>query len=467
MSRHHKKKEVNFDIEFADSQQATAHGGQMAVVALAREYGLWDKLKSYPDLDPRTDKHKGYDVSVYVAAFLFGYCCGGKSISDIERLDADQALKDLLGIKRFPDQSSLGEWLRNIGEAGVRSLRLLVRDFTGWALKRAKPEMVRHAGMLEAFFDDTQIEVEGKCFEGAKLNYNGDVALSWQTLWVGPFLADAIMGSPSDHKEPVCSEACGNDVSAYLPVMLEENKTLWGGVPSYLYADSASSAGKYLEAIDGAFDRWSVSYNKWTGPLEENCSKLPEESWSAAQVEKWRDGTQHETQYNWLRYQPAGCNKPQLFAAVRHRRADGELFWRYHFVACKEHETVKSAQAAFERHRLKGDKERPFSELLSDFDLHHPPCKSLAANNAYYLLAALAYNFLMALKAIYLPPEHQPKRVRTLLQHLLIIPVEIKRHARGMKAVFFAPAGWLAWWKGFLADLLPRCRQVGGWAAAG
>ena len=439
----------------------------MAVVGLAGEYGLWEKLKDYPALDPRTDKHKGFDVAVYVAAFVFGFCSGAKSISDVERLDEDPALKELLGAKRFPDQSALGEWLRNIGQAGVRDLRLLVRDFTGWALQRAEPGRVRHAGMLEAFFDDTQIEVEGKCFEAAKINYDGNLALSWQTLWVGPFLADAIMGSPSDHKEPVCSETIGNDVSAYLPMMLRENKALWDGAPSYLYADSASSAGKYLEAIDGAFDRWSVSYNKWTGPLEGNAALLPEETWSAPQLEEWRDGTKHETNYTWLRYQPGGCEKPKLFAVVRHRRAEGEFFWRYQFVACKEHEQLKTPQAAFERHRLKGDKERAFSELLSDFDLHRPPCKSLVANNAYYLLGALAYNILMALKVIYLPPEHQPKRVRTLLQHLLIIPVEIKRHARRMKAVFFAPAGWLAWWKGFLADLLPRWRQIGGLAPTG
>jgi hypothetical protein len=249
-------------------------------------------------------------------------------------------------------------------------------------------------------------------------------------------------------------------------MILKENGALWQGVESYLYADSASSAGKYLEAIDGTFSRWSVSYNKWTGPLETGAAALPEASWSAVELEEWRDGTEHQAQYNWLRYQPSGCQSAKLFAVVRHRKAGEEFFWRYYFVATKEHEHLKTPQAAFERHHLKGDKERAFSELLSDFDLHHPPCHSLVANNAYYLLGALAYNVLQALKVIYLPPEHQPKRIRTLLQHLLLIPVEIKHHARRMKAVFFAPAGWLAWWKGFLHDLLPRCRQVGA-AAAG
>ncbi len=96
----------------------------MAVAGLAGEYGLWEKLKNYPALDPRTDKRKGFDGAVYVAAFAFGFCSGAKSISDVERLDADPALKALLGAKRFPDQSALGEWLRNIGEAGIRELRL-------------------------------------------------------------------------------------------------------------------------------------------------------------------------------------------------------------------------------------------------------------------------------------------------------------------------------------------------------
>ena len=156
----------------------------MAVTGLVREYGLWNKLKAYPALDPRTDKHKGYDAQVYVAAFLFGFTSGAKSLADIERMDDDQALKDLLGIKKFPDQSALGEWLRNIGAEGVKDMRLLVRDFTAWALKRANPANVRHGGTLEAFFDDTQIEVEGKCFEGAKINYDGNLSLSLSLIHI-------------------------------------------------------------------------------------------------------------------------------------------------------------------------------------------------------------------------------------------------------------------------------------------
>jgi len=462
MSRHYTlNPDVRFDLEFRPSARATAHGGQLAVAGLTRQCGLWKRVGAMRALDPRQDRSKGYEPMVYVAAFIFSFCSGGRSLADCERLNDDEALKAMLGIKKFPDQSALGEWLRQIGAEGVAGLRGLLRGFAGWALAEAQRQRLTHAGQLESFFDDTQIEVEGKCFEGARVNYEGNLALGWQTLWVGPFLADGILGSPVDHKEEG-----GKDVSAHLPAMLKANAFLWEGWSSYLYADSGSSAGKYLEAIDESFGAWSVSYNKWTSPLEAAASALPESSWSAVKLEKWRNGTLHQAQYQWVRHQPEGCRKPKLFAVVRHRNSAGALFWEYAFVACKEQDGEMKPEAIFERHHLTGDKERAFSELLSDLDLHHPPCKSLMANNAYYLLGALAYNLLQALKLIYLPPEHQPKRIRTLLHHLLLIPVEIKRHARKMKVLFYAPAGWVQWWTGLLSKLLPRCRLLGPLAQA-
>jgi hypothetical protein len=111
---------------------------------------------------------------------------------------------------------------------------------------------------------------------------------------------------------------------------------------------------------------------------------------------------------------------------------------------------------------LKGDKQRVLSELLTDLDLHHPPCSDLDANRLFYTLAALAYNTLQALKLIHLPASEAPRRVRTLIRHLLLVPVQLKRHARRLKACLFVPAGWVAWWRGFLGQLLPQCRQLSG-----
>ena len=464
MSKHYNKREVIYNVEFSPAEKASAHGGQLAINALLHEFGLRKRVEKEPALDPREHTHKGYEPIIYVSQVIFTLTSGGVSMADAERLNEDEALKVLLGVEKFPDQTALGEWLRNLGPEGWQALRRINRDLVQWILEKADPRRYLHIGALECFFDDTQIEVSSDKFEGAKINYEGKMALSWQALFVGPLLADSVMGATSDTKESPTSEEAGKDVSNQLPHLLEQNHELWKGRKSYCYTDSASSAGKYLDGIAGRFDAWSVSYNKWTSPLEKKAQELPDSAWSQEETVKWRDGSQHRVQYAWLRHQPGGCQSPKLFATLKHK-GQGDLFWQYAFVTCQEQD--RDPKMVFEHHRLKGDWERMLSELLGDLDLHHPPCLDLGANRVFYALGTLAYNFLQALKLIYLPAEHQPKRIRTLLHHLLLIPVEIKRHARQLKACLYIPAGWLVWWRGFLAELLPQCRQLGDLAGMG
>ena len=111
------------------------------------------------------------------------------------------------------------------------------------------------------------------------MNYNGDVALSWQTLWCGPLICDAVLGSPADQKEAKKS----NDVSAWLPEMLERTRSLRGEWKAHLFADSASSAGAYLECLEQEENRvthYTVSYNKWLSALERQAGELAECAWS-------------------------------------------------------------------------------------------------------------------------------------------------------------------------------------------
>ena len=292
-------------------------------------------------------------------------------MKEVEALSEDEALKSFLGIERFPDESSVEEWLRKVGEEGVEAARRIVREFVAWALERAEPPRYQHGGQVECFFDDTQLEVYGRSFEGAQVNYEGKLALGWPTWWVGPFLVDGVLGYAGDE-------------SSQLRPLLETNRALWEREKAYRYVDTASSAGRY----------------------------------------------------------------------VARRRGPQDLCWSYGFVTT--HEQEGTAQAVFERHRLKGEMERRFSEVLSDLDLHHPPCASLSANRVYYALAMLAYNVLQALKLIWLPATEQSRRVRTLIHRLLLIPVRIQRHGRHLTARFYVPVHGLRWWRTFFREMLPR-----------
>ena len=132
-------------------------------------------------------------------------------------------------MKRFASDNQLSTWLGELGEPGVAVLRRVLREFVRRLLAQCPAGAVRSGGELEVFFDDTQIEVTGRRFQGAAFNYEGNLALGLQALFVGPFLADQRVTDDN------------TAVSALLPELLRDNAPLWQDAQAYVFADSASS----------------------------------------------------------------------------------------------------------------------------------------------------------------------------------------------------------------------------------
>ena len=76
-------------------------------------------------------------------------------------------------------------------------------------------------------------------------------------------------------------------------------------------------------------------------------------------------------------------------------------------------------------------------------DLHRPPCSALRANEIYYLIAALAYNLMAAVKLVDLNDDCQGWRVQTLMKKLVFLPGRLTRKARQWVAKVLVPGGWL------------------------
>jgi len=435
------KQKTKLHIEITNSDQATAHGGQVLVDALCRRAGLWQRIHDEPSLEVRKRTGAGFSPVAVVAQLLFAFTSGGASLADAQRMGKDRVLMNLLGLPKGTDQSTLGEWLRAQTPESVRGLHRINADFVAWSSQQAKPARWLHAGQVETFFDDTELEVAGHQFEGARINYDGQRALSWQTLWLGPWMLDGILDGASD-------------VSEHLGVLLDEPQHRWQGRPSYFYADSGSSAGKFLNRIEaGEFSRWSVSYNKWTDKLDSLAAELPESQWSALPP-----ADHPQEQYTWVKHQPGECAQVEKFATVRWKK-EGDLLWRYAYVACKAGEK-DTPPAVFERHQLKGAKEQGFRDVLSGLDLHHPPCQDLLANQAFYAIGMLAHNVLVSLRVLDLPDGAQTGRLTSIIRHLLTVPVTVSTHARYTGAHICVPTGWMRWWRLFLDQWLPK-RKVG------
>jgi len=186
-----------------------------------------------------------------------------------------------------------------------------------------------------------------------------------------------------------------------------------------------------------------VSYNKWTEKLEKLAGELPESQWSMEPVNE--EGLQEGSA--WVKHMPGEAEHAYTFATVR-RKAAGEMFWRYGFAAgddVRAEGQKPTPKSALERHKLKGVSEQGFSHLLSDLDLHHPPCEKLVANQMFYALGVLAYNLMIAFRVLELPDDAQGWRPKTMIRNLLIVPVKVSTHARRQVATLCVPAGWMRW----------------------
>ena len=176
------KQKSRLHLLLTNSDQATAHGGQVLVDALCRRFDLWWRIHREPALEHRKRTGSGFSPVANIAQLLFTLTSGGASLADAERLGQDRVLLDLLGLAKGADQTTLGEWLRAQTPESVRALHRINAQWVDWASQQAKPGRWLHGGEVELFFDDTQIEVQGHQFEAARINYEGNRALGWQTL---------------------------------------------------------------------------------------------------------------------------------------------------------------------------------------------------------------------------------------------------------------------------------------------
>src|SRR5512138_771286 len=103
-----RKRRRQLRLEFVANDRASVHGGLPAVEALCEQFGLWEKLRALPGLDPRRRKSRGYGPEVIVAQLLYSFTAGGLSLADAEDLNEEPLAKLLARIDSFADQSTVG-----------------------------------------------------------------------------------------------------------------------------------------------------------------------------------------------------------------------------------------------------------------------------------------------------------------------------------------------------------------------
>lgn len=279
----------------------------------------------------------------------------------------------------------------------LRCVRRAERAVAMCCLKTLRRQMVRLANWTVVFGDGSDLQVEGRCFDAARMGREGEMIFRWMTLRVGPVLVDQDL-------------LAGNaDEGRTLPHMLRRARPLLAKAAgrSRLLAlmDAAYCEAPVIRALPKNCD-WIVCANQYRSALGRMAAEQPEWVWRSQGADAVRGWA--ESQVCLMTHLFKGWAAPTTIAVRRWRAAD-ELpgVWHYAFLASnlepaalpeKLRRKHGAAQTLWMLYATKQAHENHFKTPLRDLALHHPPSGRLGVNQVYYGLAAMAANVAMVLR---------------------------------------------------------------------
>ena len=433
----------SLDAKFDPDFDATTRGGAALLEKTMRSLGLRRYVKKYL---PKRGKAARYSLEDTVCALMSGLMLGGKGIGAGECLRGDDLLAEIFGLAGgapssstayrilcelaglegrkmedcyVPSGPSLGALdmfgeeckesrLRRVvpeePEAATDEKREALDRFTSrFAVKCARAidkDAMRLHDRYVVFGDATDLEVEGNCFDAARMGRDGKKIIRWQTLALGPILVAQQL-----HEGNV-------DEGLSMPRLLEQGKQTVREVLGAAACVLALLDAAYFEKqiVDPLTDDLNWDFIICANQMRQSLQRLVEE-----QPEYVWENTGPDARRKWktsevccFSHKPEGWNNPVTIVARRWIK-EGELdgAWHYSFLGTRM-EPGSLPKELEEKHgycsaiwMLYGTKqghENHYKTPLRDFGLHHPPSCRLGVNQALYALATAASNIAMVMR---------------------------------------------------------------------
>jgi hypothetical protein len=426
-------------LEIDPHFSATAQAGAVLIEQTLRSLGLRKLLKAHL---PARSEQAEFTAHAFAEAAIAALLLGGDGMNAMAPLRGDRELPKIFGLERpasdattyrilcemagLPQRvfgetyATAGPTLERLDLFGaikpaathrrivpeqpetacpprLRAVRRAERAVARKCLKSLRSRMVRLAGWTVVFGDGTDLEVDGRCFDAARVGRTGARIMRWMTLRVGPVLVDQqlLEGTADEGRS--------------LPGMLRRARPLLreaaGRGRLLALLDAAFCERRVIEALPANGD-WIVCANQYRATLTRLAMEQPESVWRSCgrdAVRGWE-----ESQVCLMAHWFAGWAAPATIAARRWREP-GELpgVWRYAFLASNlepgglpQRLTRKhgAAQTLWMLYSTKQGRENHFKTPLRCLGLHHPPSGRLGVNQVYYALASMAANVAMVMR---------------------------------------------------------------------
>lgn len=423
--------------EFDGGFSATALGGAVLAEKAMRRLSVRRLMNEHL---PARAAEATYSTLEGAYALTAGLLVGGRGMKAAEVLGEDPLLEEMFGLEKgAPSESTMyrvlcdlsglperqeKDWYIESGrtlaaldmfgdERKERQLRRVVPEtpesaqpenlealeWYGAAMAKkcalAMPRAIlRLHGWYAMFGDATDLEVEGNCFDAARMGRDGKKILRWQTMMLGPITVAQQLNRGNEDE--------GRSMPRLLEVARRRAHEIVGATARILLLLDAA----YFEraVVDGL--RWDfiVSANQQRDVLTRLAAERMD--WQNTGPDARRGWA--ESQVCCFLHRPDGWSQQVTIVARRWREADDlPGAWHYSFVATRIESRDLPAKLVKKHgygsviwmlYGTKQGRENHYKTLLRDFGLHHPPSGRLGVDQAFYTLATAAGNIAMVLR---------------------------------------------------------------------
>ena len=402
------------------NDKLTSRAGLLAIAQLMESLQLAERVDAH---FPQPKSNRGFKPSIFVQTFILMQHEGSFHLDDVRHLSDDQALRTVLDLKNIPHASSLGAWLRRMGD-NTESFSAL-QEVNKIILKSA----LHQCKGITLDIDATEI-VANKA--DAKWTYNknqGYMPMVGHIAETGQIVA-------CDFREGNTSPAKEN---------LEFIRQCQKSLPKDCFIKSLRiDAAGYQTKIIQYCDTESISYAiraKMNSVIKSQIKGLKDSDWQPLTNKKGDAVASQET------FRTVHCigdyEKPftlilqrtrikgQVELALENDNSEEETTvdgYLYRAIATNQNEWSNSEIIHWYNQRGE-DSENRIKELKLDFGGDTLPCSDFNANALYFLLSTLSYN-LFALMRQLLPEELSHHRAMTLRWRLYAIAAKVVKTSR-------------------------------------
>jgi hypothetical protein len=397
----------------------TSRVGLICIAQMMQNLGFSEAVDQY---FPAPKSNRGYQPSAFVTPLILMFQEGGRCLDDLRHPRRDEALRLLLGMGKFPESDSAGDWLRRMGQEGVSAVTEVNRLVLQKSLHNRKKVTL-----------DIDATLSGSKNKSAQWTYKKCKGYMPMVGHIG----ETGQVAATEFREGNVAPASNN-----LQFIQRCEAALPAGVT--ISAARIDAAGYQAEILDMFIQRHLkfAIRAKMSPSLKKEIQSKGQEQWQPLLDAK---GCSIENEST-LRLVHAMEKSKNAFTLVVQRRLikgqqemdledleDQETLrsgaYLYRAIAVSPDLALTDSQWVHWYNQRGEHSENRIKELKADFAADRMPCQNFDANALYFALCALAY-YLFALFRMFLPACFEVSREKTIRWRIFALAGKVVRHGR-------------------------------------